>query len=95
MSSKVNDDAWHHIAATWNLGGKAKLYVDGSTPVSVNHEGKNFKLDGSILLGRPNDNERYYIGLLDDVRVYDFALSSDEIQGIMLDEPLLVRPQPD
>jgi len=82
-ASAVNNNAWHHIAATWDISGEAKLYVDGGTPVSAAHTGNNFELSGRIRLGRPNAGERFYSGSLDDVRVYDYVLSPDEIAIIM------------
>ncbi|MFH1884878.1 MAG: LamG-like jellyroll fold domain-containing protein [Planctomycetota bacterium] len=91
----VNDDAWHHIAATWEVNGLANLYVDGGTPVSAAHTGNNFELSGRIRLGQPNTRELFYSGLLDDVRVYDYVLSLDEIAIIMRgDVSLAWNPKP-
>jgi len=78
-SSVLNDDSWHHIAATWDINGQANLYVDGGAPISVEHIGNDFNFSGRIRLGQPNASTRYYAGLLDDVRVYDYVLSPDDI----------------
>jgi len=79
----VNDDAWHHITATWDINAEATLYVDGGNPVSVPHTANEFNLSGTIRLGRPVSRERFYTGLIDDVRVYNYVLSPDEIAIIM------------
>ncbi len=82
----VNDDKWHHIAATWDITGNVILYVDGS-PLSAAHTGNNFIFSACFRLGRPGDNERWYDGLLDDVRVFDYALSEAEILKIIRGDP--------
>jgi hypothetical protein len=82
-TSAVNDDTWHHIAGTWDINGDMMLYVDGGTPVSQPHNGASFDFVGAIRLGSPISNQRYYIGLLDDVRLYDYVLSQEDIAEVM------------
>ncbi len=94
-ASAVNDDAWHHITATWEVNGLANLYVDGGAPVSAAHTGNNFELSGQIRLGRPYARQSFYSGLIDDVRVYDYVLSPEEIAIIMRgDVSLAWNPKP-
>ncbi len=95
QASAVNDDSWHHITATWDINADAKLYVDGGEPVSVPHDANEFDLSGTIRLGRPVGGEAFYNGLIDDVRLYDYVLSSDEIAAIMRgDVTLAWNPKP-
>jgi hypothetical protein len=94
-ASAVNDDVWHHITATWDINADAKLYVDGGDPVSIPHTANEFNLSGTIRLGRPVSRERFYTGLIDDVRVYNYVLSPDEIAIIMRgDVTLAWNPKP-
>jgi len=94
-TSAVNDDAWHHITATWEVNGLANLYVDGGTPVSAAHTGNNFELSGQTRLGRPYAHQSFYSGLIDDVRVYNYVLSPEEIAIIMRgDVSLAWNPKP-
>jgi hypothetical protein len=90
-TSPVNDDVWYHIVATWDITGEAKLYVDGGAPVTATHTGNNFILSARTRLGRPNASERYYSGLLDDVRVYDYVLSPEEIAYVVGLGPVYVE----
>ncbi|MHC4500775.1 MAG: LamG-like jellyroll fold domain-containing protein, partial [Planctomycetota bacterium] len=78
-TAPVNNDDWHHIAATWEKLGEARLYVNGGTPLTTAHTANSFDLTGCIRLGRPGDPERYYLGVMDDVQLYDYALSQAEI----------------
>jgi len=61
----------------------ANLYVDGGTPVSAAHTGNDFVLTSQVRLGRPYAYQSFYTGLIDDVRVYDYVLSPEEIAIIM------------
>jgi len=82
-ASAVNDDAWHHISATGEVNGVGNLYVVGGAPVSAAHTGNDFVLSGRIRRGRPYAHQSFYSGLIDDVRVYDYVLSPEEIAIIM------------
>ncbi|MBN2271189.1 MAG: LamG domain-containing protein, partial [Sedimentisphaerales bacterium] len=78
-SRAVNDDEWHHVAATWDSLGNATLYTDGDS-ISSPHTANIFNFSAYIRLGRPEANERYYNGLLDDVRLYDIVLSETDVK---------------
>jgi len=82
-TSAVNDDNWHHITATWDINSELTLYVDGGSPESTAHNGADFDFVGAIRLGSPISNQRYYIGSLDDVRLYDYVLSQEDIAEVM------------
>lgn len=74
----VADGTWHHVLATLN-GTDMRIYVDGGldntasytgTPVASTNNG------GEIRLGRHYSLNRQLNGLLDDVRIYDIAVTS-------------------
>jgi hypothetical protein len=81
-------DEWHHIAATYDSSVGAAAWVDGVA------EGTNPDPDGlatneqPLLLGEnPEATGRFYDGILDDVRIYDKALSAEEILYLIQVEP--------
>jgi hypothetical protein len=87
-STNILDSQWHHVAMTWEDDGTpnvqdTKLYVNGvleslstSSSQSINTaSGEDFEI------GSDHSN-RHLDGLLDDVRVYNKALSAEEIQTI-------------
>ncbi|MBN1804046.1 MAG: hypothetical protein JW837_02225 [Sedimentisphaerales bacterium] len=91
----VSDNTWHHITATWDINSDVKLYVDGGDPVSAAHTGNAFNLSGTIRLGQPITRSRSFVGLIDDVRLYNRVLSVDEIALIMRgDVTLAWNPKP-
>lgn len=78
----VNDESWHHIAGVYD-GEKMYLYVDGELDVSVRATG-SININGDELLIGENgiDSGREWNGLIDDVRIYSYALSEKEIRDI-------------
>jgi hypothetical protein len=100
MKEYVNDDKWHHIGVVVleapedspgpNLHDHVKLYLDGE-PAIIDDIGL---LDlWPLTTGKKFDVRigRGYIGLLDDLRLYDRPLSTDEVKAIFqqkTDKPL-------
>jgi hypothetical protein len=70
---------WTHLAGTFD-GEKLKLYENGSETDSVS---TNFTFDnsslGDAIFGTHPTAERHYKGLIDDVRIYNRALSPNEV----------------
>lgn len=88
----VADDAWQHLAATVE-GTSLNLYLDGTqshTAGLLNHEGKLFQ---AYQAGANRGNNRFFTGLLDDIQLYDTALSGDQIE-FLSDNPGSVIPEP-
>jgi hypothetical protein len=75
-------EEWHHVAVTFDEG-DVKLYVDGSI------EGEGIApspLAGNNLplrIGADSDGQSLFHGLIDDVRVYNMALTEAEILAAM------------
>jgi hypothetical protein len=79
----LNDNAWHHIVATWDLNGFADLYVDGQRTASASKVAwSNITWQIVTRLGRPASASRYYNGLMDDVRVYSRPISHAEVNDL-------------
>ncbi|UCC22461.1 MAG: LamG domain-containing protein [Planctomycetota bacterium] len=101
-TTPVTDNVWHHVAAVRDAtANKLYLYVDGNTdgePVTDTTSGslstsQNFwiGLMTTTVSNDPLENPHYFSGLIDDVRIYDRALSAAEIEELYLgEEPELV-----
>ncbi|KPK37188.1 MAG: hypothetical protein AMJ65_15210 [Phycisphaerae bacterium SG8_4] len=78
----VNDGQWHHAVGTYD-GQRISLYVDGALDVSVDAAGSIKTNDAAVYIGENSEKPgRFWNGLIDDVRVYTYALSADEIAAI-------------
>jgi hypothetical protein len=91
-SSGLSLNAWTHLASTYG-GGTLRLYVNG---VQVRAVAVNGNLVASSLPLRIGGNAiwgEYFAGLIDEVRVYNRALSTAEIQADMT-TPVGLAPTP-
>jgi hypothetical protein len=79
MDITANDEEWHHLAATFD-GSTVNLYGDGRL-VNTDSVG-NVNTPGPVHVGRRQDNDNYFEGLIDDLRIYDTALTPEEIAWI-------------
>lgn len=90
-SIAVNDGKWHHIIVTYNVNtNKITFYVDGIVRGTQNYaDGYTYASSwvNGIFIGKdPNNsvvNDHYlFKGKLNDVRIYDHCLSTQEIKEI-------------
>ena len=88
--SGLNDDAWHHIAFTWDgsvstVAANLTVYVDGSSQsVTVNNDNLTGTIDSTALfsIASRNSVSLFFVGEIDDVAVYDIELTSGQITTI-------------
>jgi hypothetical protein len=79
---------WHHVAVTINADTRAiNLYLDGIVSASNNSATLNPQALGTTTnnwIGRSQYSaDAYFNGSVDDFRIYNFALSQDEIKETM------------
>ena len=82
----LQTDKWQHVAATYN-GSRMRLYLNGQQIASTAKTGSLAVGDVSVALANQplGAGSRPYKGRLDDMRIYNRALTSQEIQQIMND----------
>jgi hypothetical protein len=69
---------WSHICGTYD-GGKIEFYTNGFLrAVNDSPSGNMDTRTNPVLIGRRSSSE-HYSGLIDDVRIYDYALSQREV----------------
>ncbi|MEN6426282.1 MAG: LamG domain-containing protein, partial [Phycisphaerales bacterium] len=73
---------WQHVSATWD-GSTARIYVDGVLQFEEAKSGTLTSPRLPLRLGHRNGSVHYYSGMLDDVAVFDHALTQLEIQEAM------------
>jgi hypothetical protein len=72
------DLAWHHFAATYD-GTTIRWYGDGKL---VGEEVHDVNTNDNVQVGKSAANESHFSGLIDDVRIYNYALNDKEIADI-------------
>ncbi|NTW27223.1 MAG: hypothetical protein HGA36_02795 [Candidatus Moranbacteria bacterium] len=79
VGKTVNDDQWHHYIGTMSYGNKMELFIDGiSVGQTTAFTGSMINSTKEVQFGRRGDGN-FMAGLLDDVRIYSRALSTQEI----------------
>lgn len=87
----VNDGNWHYIVAQRTGSTSAKIYIDGHLDVESDTEPtKSSDTTVRLDIGRMDIAGRDFTGLIDDVRIYNYARTSEQIQqdcvqGLALD----------
>jgi len=83
--SVITDDQWHHIGLVYDRTAmKRHLYVDGAeVAVDAAYVG-GVQTTGGLYLGagRDLDAATFFSGLIDDVRIYNQALTAEEIAAL-------------
>jgi len=84
VNAKASEGDWTHVAATYD-GTTLKLYVDGEESDSVETADLPWNSNEQLHIGGdPGCGGRsWYTGLMDDVRIYNRALTADEIARVM------------
>jgi beta-galactosidase len=78
-TTKVDDGQWHHVAGTYD-GAQICLYVDGALDASAPATGSINVNTYSVFVGENAEKPgRCWNGLIDEVRVHNYALGADEI----------------
>ncbi len=91
VENPIDRDEWNHIAGTYD-GNTVKCYINGE--LADDNNDPNIAAipflsqdTNDLAIGsRPEDDEQPFEGIIDDVRVYNYGLSAEEIAYIATDE---------
>ena len=82
-TSTINDSNWHHVCFVQKDNG-GSLYLDGSLKFTDNSTGIVNLLSSTktYVGGDKRDNNRFFNGKVDELRIYNRALTSTEISSL-------------
>ena len=79
---------WHHIAVVVKdfdtTSADAEMFLDGAS-IATDSSGGTIPVaswNTNLRIGRPGTAERFFDGQIDDVRVYNYALTAEQIKGV-------------
>ncbi len=86
-------NTWQHLAFTWN-GDRFRIYVNGEQERSVRHAGRSSTYNGFVIGVRHHDLRFDFEGSLDELAIYNRALSADEVKLLVMPKPPTPPPEP-
>jgi hypothetical protein len=78
--SRLAVNTWTHLAATYD-GATQRLYVNGSQVATRSQNGGIRVSTGPLQIGRNSVWGQYFRGRIDEVRIYNCALTTSEIRS--------------
>ena len=81
-SSALPTSTWSHLALTYD-GSTERLYLNGAMVDSVAHTGTITSSTNALTLGSDPFYGQFFNGLIDEVRIYNKALTAAQIQSDM------------
>jgi len=83
----IQADKWYHAVVSRSAEGRVAIYVDGVLTHESVDTAAPASVDTPILIGArrnsPNSVQDYFDGTIEDVRIYNVAMSHDEIIDIV------------
>lgn len=84
VSSPITLSVWHHIAVTFQQGNEIELFLDGALVntttvpnLALQNPGSGFQSS----IGSYARTKFFFQGNLDDIRIFNYVLSSNEVQN--------------
>lgn len=76
-------DSLYNVAVTYN-GSDMEIYLNGRLDAFTTFSGLMLQTDIDLMIGQvlPGNSNFNFNGILDDIRIYDYALSREEVQNL-------------
>ena len=89
IGPSIQDGEWHFLAGTWD-GDDIRLYIDGKLEADMPCKGELKPNNDPLFIGARGGSGRFLTGALDEIKVYNYALTKDELLKDMA-EPVSLR----
>ena len=89
IGPSIQDGEWHFLAGTWD-GDDILLYIDGKLEANMPCKGELKPNNDPLFIGARGGSGRFLTGALDEIKVYNYALTKDELLKDMA-EPVSLR----
>ena len=81
-TAALTANTWSYLTETYD-GSTLKLYVNGTLVASTAHTGAIASSTNPLQIGGDTIYSQYFAGLIDEVRIYNVALTAAQIQSDM------------
>ncbi|MDT7858772.1 MAG: LamG domain-containing protein [Candidatus Aenigmarchaeota archaeon] len=80
-NTQLQVNNWYHIVALYD-GSAIRIYVNGNFENSVSQTTRRSNTVGAVIGSRYSKDQKYVNGIIDEVHIYNRALSEDEIKQL-------------
>ena len=81
----LTNNTWYHIAGVWDASEKSiKIYINGNISQKVGYRNYAMGIDEGFELGHATTSSRFWFGFIDELQLFDRALSDDQIYQIYM-----------
>jgi len=84
IGGSVSDGEWHFITGTWD-GGTIAVYIDAKESRALPCKGELIPNNDLLFIGCRGGSGRWVNGFMDEIKIYNRALSIEEIEKDMID----------
>lgn len=78
IGPSIQDGEWHFLAGTWD-GDDILLYIDGELEADMPCKGELKPNNDPLFIGARGGSGRFLTGALDEIKIYNYALTQDEL----------------
>jgi beta-galactosidase len=78
IGPSIQDGEWHFLAGIWD-GDDILLYIDGELEADMPCKGELKPNNDPLFIGARGGSGRFLTGALDEIKVYNYALTKDEL----------------
>ena len=89
IGPSIQDGEWHFLAGIWD-GDDILLYIDGELEADMPCKGELKPNNDPLFIGARGGSGRFLTGALDEIKVYNYTLTKDELLKDMA-EPVSLR----
>lgn len=95
-NAPISQNQWHHVVVTHDGDGLQKIFVDGIEKHSEVSGGNVVNNTNVITLAaRSAGTASFFNGYIDNVKIYNYPLSADQIKSDFNDNPIVLSRQDD
>ncbi len=89
VGPSIQDGEWHFLAGTWD-GNDILLYIDGELEAEMPCKGELVPNNDPLFIGARGGSGRFLTGALDEIKMYNYALTKAELLKDM-EEPVTLH----
>lgn len=78
IGPSIQDGKWHFLAGTWD-GDDIRLYINGELETEMPCKGELKPNNDPLFIGARGGSGRFLTGALDEIKMYNYALTKEEL----------------